>query len=209
MQFRRPKSTVETAHGFHREGSFYTGQEHQLSDDEQTKFWEEESERLFVDAKANFPRGLNLEYALLKGHLIIERALGHYIRCHSSVLVDENDLKFSFRQKLDVAYLMGFGVNDPVLLPTVERWNSIRNKVAHTFQLDRDRVDEMIRINSEDYADFALVSDQQRISRLRNMCYSICGRVAGESASHTYWEIAKVEAYRLTLNTGLHIQEGS
>lgn len=200
VQFRRPRSTMQTAHNYHRHGTFYTGPEHRMSDDERTSHWDAESDELFAWAKANFPRGKNLEYALLKGHLIIERSLGFYIRTHSSVLVNDVDLRFSFRQKLDIAYLMGFGVNDPTVFPTIERWNSVRNKVAHNFEFDRQLVDEMIRINSEDYNGFEITTDQQRVSRLRSICYFMCGRAAGESAAHTFFDIARSNSYRSLLD---------
>jgi hypothetical protein len=199
IQFRRPKATMQTAHSFHREGSFCTGSEHQMSDEERNEHWDAETDQLFGWAKANFPRGRNLEYAILKGHLILERALGFYIRSHSYVLVDDDDLKFSFRQKIDIAYLMGFGVNDPTVIPTIERWNLVRNKVAHSFELDRSQVDEMIRVNSENYSGFELSNDQQRVTLLRNLCFFICAKVAGESDSHRFFDIARANAYRASI----------
>lgn len=186
---------METAHAYFKKGSFYTGPEHIVPDDERTEYWEREADKLFSWAKAVFPRGSNLEYALLKGHLILERALGFWIRSHSSVLIEEHELKFTFRQKLDIAYLMGFGVNDATVMPTIERWNSLRNAVAHSFDLDRKHLDEMIRIISDDYDLFAIETDRQRVSYLRRLCYYVCGRIAGESSAHTWFDIARSDAY--------------
>ena len=135
--------------------------------------------------KREFPRTQNLEYAILKSHLIIEYALTQYIRCFSAVVVSTESIRFTFAQRLEIAYLLGFGNNDPISLPTVERLNKVRNQVAHTFNLDRVALDEMLLINSEDYDAFKVKNDRERISRLRSICAFICGRVAGESlAAH-------------------------
>ncbi|MDP3674728.1 MAG: hypothetical protein Q8R44_06490 [Novosphingobium sp.] len=48
--------------------------------------------------------------------------------------------------------------------------------------------DEMIRINSEDFGEFAEMNDRERVRRLRWMCVLITGRAAGElSAHHHFW----------------------
>jgi hypothetical protein len=93
---------------------------------------------------------------------------------------DVLDIRFTFSQKLEFAYLLGFGANDPILLPTVERLNKVRNQVAHTFTLDRILVDELLRINHEDYDGFKPKNDRERIRGLRWICAGVCGRVAGE-----------------------------
>lgn len=130
--------------------------------------------------KQQFPRTQNLEYAILKSHLIVEHALVQYIRCFANTAVSEKDLRFTFSQKLEIAYLFGFGTNSPTLLPTVERLNKIRNQVAHTFSLDRIATDELLRINAADYDTFKPANDKERIRGLRWICAAICGRVAGE-----------------------------
>jgi hypothetical protein len=65
-------------------------------------------------------------------------------------------------------------------LPTVECLNKIRNQVAHTFELDRSPLDEIIQINSEAYKDLKPKDDRERIKYLRWICASICGRESGE-----------------------------
>jgi len=99
----------------------------------------------------------------------------------SRVLVEEAALKrFTFSHKLEIAYLMGFGVNDPTVIPSVERLNKVRNQVAHSFAIDRGLFDEMIRINSEDYLEFREMTDRERVSSLRAICALMTGRIAGE-----------------------------
>lgn len=179
-KIKRKRPNFETAHSFHRGGDFRVGPEGLLTDEEHEKEIERTRDELHTVAVKEFPRTQNLEYAILKAHLIIEHAITQYIRCFARTLVDLKDIRFTFAHKLEIAYLMGFGANDPVLIPTVERLNKVRNQVAHSFNLDRDALDELLRINVEDYDNFSPKSDRERISILRSICYGICGRTSGE-----------------------------
>jgi uncharacterized protein YutE (UPF0331/DUF86 family) len=154
-QIKRERPTFKTAHQFFSEGHFSVDPKvHSLSWKERKSEIEKVSEELHDLIKTQFPRTQNLEYAILKAHIIVEHALVQYIRCFATVAMSVSNIRFSFAQKLEVAYLLGFGANNPTLLPTVERLNKIRNQVAHTFNLDRGAVDEMLQITHEEYTDF-------------------------------------------------------
>lgn len=194
-QINRSRPSFQTAHDYRKVGVWEIGPEHWLSDDERERIGEEVAKSLDKLMKAEFPRTGNLEYAILKAHLIVEHAITEHIRVRSAVLVDHGYLRrFSFSQKLEIAYLLGFGVNDPVMLPTVERLNQIRNQVAHSFLLDRALVDEMLRVNSEDYDEFEIRTDRDRIRHLRWLCMLICGYVAGRLDALIFWERLQREA---------------
>ncbi len=186
-QIKRERPSLKTAHEYHKEGSFLVdpkvhGLSGQAREDEIRRVGDELCELV----RRQFPRTQNLEYAILKSHLIAEYAITQYIRCFAMVAVEAEAIRFTFSQRLEVAYLMGFGANDPLLLPTIERLNKVRNQVAHTFSFDRVAFDEMLRVNSEDYEAFKLKNDRERISRLRVLCAYVCGRVAGEASSAYY-----------------------
>jgi len=187
-QIKRERPTFATAHNFHKTGTHVRfSPEHAVSDEERKAIAEEAFVELTRLLKEQFPRSANLEYAILKSHLIVEFAITDYIRCVSSVLVDLADLRrFSFAHKLEIAYLMGLGVTDPLLLPSIERLNKIRNQVAHTFVLDRSLVDEMLRVNSEDYVDFAVKDDRERVRRLRWLCNLVAGKIAAQVQVHIF-----------------------
>lgn len=195
-QFRRKRPTFETAHAYQAEGIFSTGPEHWLSDNERTAIWDGAKNDLLGLVKTQFPRTQNLEFAILKGHLILERAILQFIRCHARVFVEEKDISFSFKQKLEIAFIMGFGVDDPTVLPSVERWNKIRNQVAHSFYLDRSLVDEMLQVNSDDYDGFSMKNDRARITMLRKLCGWICAWTAARISLHTYFETEQQEFLR-------------
>lgn len=168
-----------SAHEYHQVGYFYSGSEHRLSLGEREAEITAAVEDLRSLVKREFPRTGILEYAVLKAHLIVEHALTQYIRCFASTAVTVDDIKFTFSQKLEVAYLMGFGANDPTLMPIVERLNKVRNQVAHRFQMDRQQLDEMLRVSSGAYDDFKMASDRERIRNLRYLSYGVCGKTSG------------------------------
>ncbi|WP_439576580.1 hypothetical protein [Elioraea sp.] len=133
---KRGRATMRTAHEYRREGSWYTGLEHYMTPEENRAEMEAIIEDLATLVQSHFPRTGNIEYAILKSHLIIEHALVQLIRVYSVVNVQPKDIRLSFSQKLQIAVLLGFGMNDPTLLPTVEALNRVRNQVAHSFKLD-------------------------------------------------------------------------
>lgn len=178
-QIKRKRPTMQSAHDYYKEGSFYSGPEHRLGGAERKAEIEAVVEDLRNLVKTQFPRTGILEYAVLKAHLIVEHALTQYIRCFAATAVAVEDVRFTFAQKMDIAYLMGFGANQPTLLPIVERLNKVRNQVAHRFDMDRRQLDEMLRISSGDYEDFSVTSDKDRIRKLRYTCYGVCGFTAG------------------------------
>lgn len=188
-QTKRERPNIRTAHEFHKKGTFSTGPEHSVTDEERQRLADEVADALQRLIKEQYPKSANLEYAVLKAHLIVEYAVTEYIRCLADVLVESTQLRrFTFSNKLEIAYLMGLGANDPLLLPSIERLNQIRNQVAHSFVLDRSLVDEMLRLNSQDYEDFNVQNDRDRVKRLRWLCNFIAGHISGQLAVKIYWQ---------------------
>ncbi|MGR3494162.1 hypothetical protein [Citreimonas sp.] len=171
---------MQTWHDFFKEGSFSIDPVAHYTSPEERKAEITAIAEDLEELSKKFPRTQNIEYALLKAHLIIEHVLLQYIRAYATTHVVEKDFKASFAQKIEIAYLLGFGANDPYMLPTVEGLNRLRNQIAHTFELDRTRLDEILRINSEDYDNFCVSTDRQRVTRLRAICRYLCARVSGE-----------------------------
>jgi hypothetical protein len=127
-QYRRKRPTMQTAHDFFRFGEFLTDPKlHYLSGEEREAEIDNARDELLAICQSQFPRTQNLEFAILKAHLIVEHAIVQFIRCFASVSIAPDQVRFTFRQKLEMAYLLGFGANDPIVLPTVERLNAVRN----------------------------------------------------------------------------------
>ncbi len=179
LHTRRRRTTLSDAQQFRRKGvGGGMRAVDYLLDADRVRIVEEVGKRLLEIPRQHFPRTNNLEYAILKTHLIVEYALTQYIRCTSSVSVEPESLRFSFSEKLEIAILHGFGSGCPTSVPSVELLNRIRNQVAHRFSFDMQLVNELIRINSEDI-DVRALTDRQRIAYLRRWCHFICGMMAG------------------------------
>lgn len=184
---KRKRPSLETAHQYLKDGSFSTiPNEHYLSLDERDNEISDVVENLTNELPKQFPKTQNLEYAILKSHLIFEYILSQYIRCHSRVAISPDQLRGTFSQKLEIAYLMGFGRNDPVLIPLVELLNKARNQVAHSFSLDRRTVDEAVHIASGPEG-FSVENDRQRVQALRQICRFYCWAVAGQIEGEYYF----------------------
>ncbi len=151
-----------------------------LTDAQRNNIADEAANDLELVTKRHFPRTQNLEYAVLKAHLIVEFAITEFIRCTSSILVDREKIRFTFSQKLEIAALNGLGAGCSTTIPSIEILNQLRNQVAHRFAFDNNLLDELILINSEDI-DPNTLTDRQRIACLRNFCAFLCGTIAGQS----------------------------
>jgi hypothetical protein len=184
-KLKRP--TLKTAHEFHRDGIYPPGHEgiYQTEEEHRQEAVEIEKE-LELIVRFQFPRTHNLEYAILKAHLIVEHGIEQYVRAFSPNTVDAKALRFSSSQKLDIAYLMGFG-GGPTLIPTIELLNRVRNQVAHKFSIDRSLVDELLRINAEDYDTYLPKNDRERIRGLKMMCHFVLGYISGHIHSHFHY----------------------
>lgn len=148
-----------------------------ISNEERQIIIEKVTDELLNIIPGKFPRTANLEYAILKTHLIVEYALTQFIRCSSYVLVDLGSIKFTFSQKLEISILYGLGSGNPVLIPSLEIINQLRNQVAHKFSFKIDLVDKLIKLNSE--LSEKDLNDRRRIRYLKSICAAICGAVIG------------------------------
>ena len=152
-----------------------------LSDTQRLQIAQETEDQLRLATPNHFPRTQNLEYAILKTHLIIEYAITQFIRCTSFALVDAEKIRFTFAQKLDIAVLHGLGCGCSTTVPSIEMLNQIRNQVAHRFTFDRQLVTELIAINSDNgNGSRQTPSDRECIGFLKRYCAFMCGEIAGQ-----------------------------
>lgn len=174
----RARPTFETAHSVHKNGGWLVSSpEHWRTTDEHKAEVGKATERLMAIVKEQFPRTNILEYAVLKAHLIIEFALDQFIDVTARGNNFDKVRRFNFASKLEVAILLGFGATDALVIPIIERLNTIRNQAAHKFTIDRDGLDEIFRVVSPDYHDFSVEHDRERIKRLRWLCMEVCAKV--------------------------------
>ena len=128
--------------------------------------------------KAHLPRSRNLELVILKCHLLIEYMFEQYIDLIAPTEGVTRSERFSFKQKEALVHMLGFPA-DPVFFPTIDLLNSIRNSVAHALAIDRNKVDQLIRINSEDREDVKNLTDSQRSTALKQITKFMCALMLG------------------------------
>ena len=175
---RRKRTSLQDAHLFikNRIGGGTKDSDY-ISDDDREKIVNEVTNDLINVVERNFPKTMNLEYAILKTHLIVEYALTQFIRCSSYVLVKPESIRFSYAQKLEISVLFGLGLGYPPLIPTLEIINKLRNQVAHKFKYDINLIDELIKINFDKIVN--PLSNKKRISYLKLICGIVIGSVIG------------------------------
>jgi len=139
-----------------------------------TRLTDEIKEKL----KEHLPRSRNLELVILKCHLLIEFMFEQYIDLIAPTEGVIKSERFTFKQKEALVYMLGFP-SDPVFFPTIDLLNSIRNSVAHTLTIDRKKVDQLIRINSEDPEDVKGLTDNQRSTALKQITKFMCAQMLG------------------------------
>jgi len=178
LHSKRKRTSLQDAHLFIKNGvGGGTKDSDYISDYDRENIVNEVTYDLINIVKRNFPKTTNLEYAILKTHLIVEYALTQFIRCSVYVLVESESINFTFIQKLEIAILLGLGHGDPTFVPTLELINRLRNQVAHKFNFSIESVDDIIRINLGEVT--IQLNNKQRISYLKSICVSICYRIIG------------------------------
>jgi len=190
MHIRKKRPTLMDVNDYFKHGHYTVNKSDYVTNEERIKEAQRISQELYKIASKSVPRTRNLEYMILKCHLIIEYALTQYIRFFSEPVVEPKDIRFSFSQKLDIAYFMGFGTTEPTLIPSIELLNRARNQVAHSFILDKSILNELIRINSEDHDDFTLPSPTEQIRALRQITHAVCGITSGFIIARSFFSLS-------------------
>lgn len=136
--------------------------------------------------KAHLPRSRNLELVILKCHLLVEFMFNKYIDLIAPTEGVVESERFTFKQKESIVHMLGFPA-DPCFFPSVDLLNAIRNSVAHTLTIDRQRIDHLVRINSEDPDDAKGLTDAKRARALKGITKFMCWQVLGAiEAKHEF-----------------------
>lgn len=136
----------------------------------------------------HLPRSRNLELVILKSHLVLEYMFNQYIDLTAPTEGAMESERFTFKQKEAIVHMLGFP-SDPCFFPSVDLLNTVRNSVAHTLAIDRQKIDHLIRINSEDPNEVDGLTDIQRASALKRIVKFMCWQMLGviEARHHHEW----------------------
>lgn len=140
------------------------------------------SDGLKTKIKSHIPRSKNLELVILKCHLLLEYMFDEFIDLMAPTEGVIQNERFSFKQKEALVHMLGFPAG-PIFLPTVDLLNKIRNQVAHTLEINRDNIDELIRLNFENPDEVAVIDDAERTKAIKQitrcMCFHVLGVIEG------------------------------
>ncbi len=144
--------------------------------DIQTKIDLEEEEimsRLAQLHSDNFKKLTDIEGIIIRGHILIEHELNVAI---AKTILDENEYrvdKFTFSQKLTIAYMLGIGTYFKEELQAI---NSLRNEIAHSLKYRESLVDLIIsRLKMKDANS---LGSGDRVALLAKSISFICGSIA-------------------------------
>ena len=183
---RKPKPSLKTALDYLEKGIYSVHSSDYVSPEDRVQKVEEfkaEAENLL---RKHLPRGYNLTLVLLKCHIVLEFMLNKFIELVASCEVDMSKRKFGFFQKIELLHLLGFPP-DPTVIPSLELLNTLRNQVAHTLELDRGKVDLLIKINGGDPQEVSSLDDKARASWIRAITAGISGNIVGCVQAHNIW----------------------
>ena len=183
---RRKRPNLQEAHDFIRKGhGFGMRSSDYVTVEERKQRIRELSDGLKTKIKAHIPLSRNLELVILKCHLLIEYMFDEFIDLMAPTEGAIKNERFTFKQKEALVHMLGFPGN-PIFLPTVDLLNKIRNQVAHTLEINRDTIDELIKLNSEEPDCINGIDDAERTKAIKQitkfMCFHIHGVIEGMHA---------------------------
>ena len=189
----RPK--LSDAFEFIKKGHYTVSHDHFVSAKERIREVEELEVHIKTLLKQEIPKSRNLDLVILKCHLLVEYMMNQFITLSAKNKFNISKERFSFYQKLTLVHAFGFQL-DPIILPSIEMLNRLRNQVAHTLSIDRDLIDTLLKINSEDPDSFAVIDDNERVRGIKSITRFICGIIMGAISGHhidAYEEIEHTE----------------
>lgn len=189
----RPK--LSDALEFLKKGHYTVSRENYVSPKERIKEVEELEAQIKTLLKQEIPKSRNLDLVILKCHLLVEYMMNQFITLTAKHKFDISKERFTFSQKLSIVHAFGFHL-DPTMLPSIEVLNRLRNQVAHTLALDRDLVDTLLKINSEDPDSFTVSGDNERVRGIKSITWFICANIMAAISVHhdaAYAELRNTE----------------
>jgi hypothetical protein len=186
-QIKKNRPTLKDAETFRKEGSYGVSSEEYVTQEEREAFVQEFEENLLKLFREHLPRTRRLDLTILKCHLILEYALNKFIELRSHYVIDLSRERFNFAQKITLAHMMGVSC-DPLLIPSIELLNNIRNGIAHTLKIDKSKIDKFININLDEEEQSQKYTDNERIKYIKNISKFLCYHLLGASYAKVDFE---------------------
>jgi len=144
--------------------------------------------------KTHLSKPRTLDIVILKCHLMVEFMFNQYIDIIAPTEGIIESERFTFKQKQTLLHLLGFPA-DPLFMPSIDIINKLRNQVAHTLAIDRNTIDNLIRLNADEPKQARNLTDAQRATWLKHITKFICWMILGaiEAKHESEWIDGTVE----------------
>jgi len=195
IKYNVPRPKLNDALEFVKKGHYTVSRDKFVSPKERIKEVEELEANIKKLLKQEIPKSRSLDLVILKCHLLVEYMMNQFITLSAKNKFDISKERFTFSQKLSLVHAFGFHL-DPTILPSIEVLNRLRNQVAHTLVLDRELVDTLLKINSEDPDSFAVLGDKERLRGIKSITWFLCASLMAAISVHhdgAYEEIEDTE----------------
>ncbi len=178
VRLKRKRPNLKDAEEYLRVGHWGVEKSDYVTPTERRKRLDVLATRLEAIIKEHVSSVRRLDLAILKCHLVTEFMLNEFIdlMAKSEGALDEE--RFTYRQKELLIHMLGFPL-DPLIIPSLDLLNTLRNQAAHTLSINRDLLDKLIRINSDYPEGLGELTDVKRVSELKQITKSICWRMLG------------------------------
>ena len=142
----------------------------------------------------------DLDYLILKGHILTEHSLHFFIENTSVEKINFEKIKFSYANKVEIAKTLGLFKSNPKLYEELKLLNKLRNSIAHKLKYDDKLFADFIKgftpykgffesenfkklsINSDDFKEDenGQISENGKINISMLYIYTICMKIFHE-----------------------------
>jgi len=107
---------------------------------------EEKKEHILIDKFFFHMFGIkDLDYLILKGHILTEHSLHFFIEKTSVEKINFEKIKFSYSNKVEIAKTLGLFKSNPKLYAELKLLNKLRNSIAHKLKYDEKLFADFIK----------------------------------------------------------------
>jgi len=143
----------------------------------------EEFDKEFIEKSTSYLHQESLDTFFIKGHIILENYIDRIIEHSSESKFDISKTNFTFKQKIDVLIILSYFSKDSKTYEILTKFNSLRNKFAHKLDVDRESVDNLMRIEfieTNVRHDKALTNDDYRVFVLIMLLVQTIARISAK-----------------------------
>jgi len=106
----------------------------------------EKKEHILVDKFFFHMFGIkDLDYLILKGHILTEHSLNFFIEKTSIEKINFDKIKFSYSNKIEIAKTLGLFKANPKIYEELKLLNKLRNSIAHKLKYDEKLFSDFIK----------------------------------------------------------------